>query len=145
MNWGIKIAIAYTSFVVFMLYLVVMSVKTDIHLVTTNYYEKELEYPAQMIKVANNNALKEDFSINYVASKQQITIQFPKGMSLVSGKVYFFRPSNSRYDFDLPIEVNANQQYIIDTKKITKGLWKIKVDWENAGEGYYKEQQIVIQ
>ena len=49
MDWGKGILLTIIAFVAFIMTLVVISVKQDdIHLVTENYYEKEIKYQDQI-------------------------------------------------------------------------------------------------
>ena len=47
-NWGTKIVILYSSFVIMMLGMVFFAVNQEFHLVTDNYYEEELLFQEQI-------------------------------------------------------------------------------------------------
>lgn len=50
MNWGWKIAIGYTAFALFILYLVYRTTGVEFELVTPDYYAQELAYQGQIDK-----------------------------------------------------------------------------------------------
>ena len=56
----------------------------------------------------------------------------------------FFCPSDSKQDFKVKIQPNAENRQVVFTQGLKAGLWKIKVDWKGDGKAYYKEEVIVI-
>ena len=61
-----------------------------------------------------------------------------------SGKIVFYRPSNSNLDRYVKIDKDDNNLQSINVKNWQKGFWKIKVDWEMNDELYYNEGSIDI-
>ena len=58
MNWGNKIAIAYSSFVIFMVILVISCVKQNgIFLVSEDYYKQEIQYQDRIDNISNTRQL----------------------------------------------------------------------------------------
>lgn len=144
MNWGWKITILYSSFVVMMVTLVVLSTQQDIPLVTEDYYERDLQYETQMKRMANSKTLKEDVAVKYDLKQQKITVQFPKEMMEIKGNILCFRPSQEGIDFTLNIEDLEENALQFGTSEMLNGRWKIKITWENDGEIYYKEANVFI-
>jgi hypothetical protein len=145
MNWGHKIGLAYAGFVVFMLTLVILCIKQkDIFLVTENYYSDELAYETRIQKVKNANALGQELQIvvNETADSVYVNLT-PKSIG-ATGSVVFYRPSNQKMDYKIPMNLDYNGQQRIYTGKLAAGLWTVKLEWEKAGREFYKEEKIQL-
>ena len=59
MNWGNKIILAFTLFVIFLGVLVYRSVNNNVQLVAPDYYEQELTYQHEIDKLKNEKELKQ--------------------------------------------------------------------------------------
>jgi nitrogen fixation protein FixH len=143
MNWGYRILFLYLFFVAFMATMVTISVmQTDIHLVAKDYYKQEIAYQSEINKIKNANALHFD-SISYSKEKQMLQITLNQPIS--KGEILFFRPANARKDFRLPLQIDESMTQFISTKAMDKGLWRIKMSWNDANNKlFYFEQKIVI-
>ena len=142
-NWGTGIVIGFVLFIGFIMYLVVtmMTSKDYNHdLVTEEYYKAELVYQEEIDAEQNGQSLSENISIRN--SKKGITVTFPKDLdhSNIKGNVSFYRPSNKKLDFDVPIVLSSNKLLIPDNR-LLEGRWDIKVDWTYEGVHYlYKDK-----
>ena len=47
-NWDVRIAVLYISFVIMIIAMVIFSLTRDIPLVNDNYYEEEIKYQQQI-------------------------------------------------------------------------------------------------
>ena len=145
MNWGHKIGLVYVGFVVFMLTLVVLCIKQkDIFLVTDNYYNDELNYESRIQKAKNANALGEGLQIEVKDAVDSVKIDLTSESVGSTGNIVFYRPSNQKMDYKVPINLDANGQQRISTSKLAGGLWTIKLEWQKAGKEYYKEEKIQL-
>jgi nitrogen fixation protein FixH len=61
-----------------------------------------------------------------------------------SGTIKFFNPSESKLDFEQEVSVNQEKEQIISTANLKRGLWRVKVDWDADGKGFYKEEVVVL-
>ena len=144
MNWGWKIVGLYVGFISMMLTLVFLCTQQDILLVTENYYEKDLTYDTHIKRLQNSQLLEKNVAVAYNSNQQQLSLQFPNQFDEIKGKVLFYRPSKADQDFSLPIEVNADKQLIINTNKMIKGYWRVKIKWAGNGQLFYKEAVLKI-
>jgi hypothetical protein len=144
-NWGTGILIGITIFVVLSVTMTVIFMTQDVSLVSDHYYEKSLTYQDEIDKQSRTKSLDEQVQINFDGNA--ISILFPNEYSIKnkSGEIYFYRPSNSSLDFRLPLQVSADGSQIISVKKLEKGLWRLKLNWEMDGNLYYNESAIVIE
>jgi hypothetical protein len=141
-NWGTGIAIFYATFVIVLVYFVIKSTTHDNSLVVDNYYEEDLKYQSHYQKLANAQS-GNVIVINKIAERQ-IVLQFPEDQEQITGKVLFFRPSNSNLDFSIPLQLNDQSIQNIPIQALATGLWRIKIDWSANGKDYYKEERIVL-
>ena len=116
----------------------------DVDLVTKDYYGKELKYQNHIDKVNNTGELGKEVGISLLKNIVQLT--FPDSVfdKKAAGIIYFYRPSGSGRDFSLPVAVTGNNTQIINTSKLEKGLWKIKVEWGMDGKDFYSEKSLII-
>ena len=145
MNWGHKIGLVYVAFVVFMLTLVVLCIKQkDIFLVTDNYYNDELNYESRIQKAKNANALGAGLQIEVKDAVDSVYIDLTTQSVGSTGNIVFYRPSNEKMDYKIPINLDNKGRQKISTNKLAGGLWTIKLEWQKAGKEYYKEEKIQL-
>ena len=65
MNWGWKIALLFSGFVLFILFLVFKSVQQDFYLVSKDYYKQEIEYQKVIDGMKNAQLLGDEFDVKY--------------------------------------------------------------------------------
>nr|WP_299422461.1 FixH family protein [uncultured Emticicia sp.] len=145
MNWGKKIAIVYVCFVGFMGFLVWQCLQQDdIHLVSQDYYQKEISYQNDIDQMNNTNQLSTQLKFQYVSENRIVKLVFPKESIGSTGNINFYRPADARKDFAVKLEIaNAESQYI-PVANLDRGLWVIKVLWNKDGKAYYKEEKITL-
>ncbi len=143
-NWGTGIALTYILFLIAILTMVFIFMHQDVALETNDYYAKGLEYQSQIDKIERTKNLTEQLEI--LNKNDQIVFNFPKifANKIISGEIYFYRPSNNKSDFKSKIDLTDSLQQIIFTKNLEKGLWKIKVDWSVENQNYYNEKILMI-
>ena len=142
MNWGKGIIIVFVIFFAGMAFMAYKSITKNIDLVAQNYYEKEIKYQDQIDKINKTNSLNEKLKI--VSTESSIIISYPHATGL-KGEISFYRPSDAKKDFRLPIEAGKDNKQIINTQTLQKGLWKVQISWNTSGQDYYNEEKIMIQ
>jgi hypothetical protein len=146
MNWGKKIAIVYLSFVGFMGFLVWKCLQQDdIHLVSQDYYQKEIAYQKDIDQMNNTNQLSTQLKFEYMSENQIVKLIFPKESIGSNGKINFYRPANARKDFAVKLEITNVESQSIPVVNLDRGLWVVKVSWNKDGKGYYKEEKMTLQ
>lgn len=145
-NWGTGIVLAFIGFISFIMYFVIsmnINDKYDHDLVTDDYYKQELEFQNDIDKEKNANSLAEN--ITWKKDEDGVVLNFPKlfEQDQVEGTVYFYRPSNKTFDFEIPI-VLENYQIRIPKSKLLEGRWNIKVDWTYQNKSYLYKKEIAF-
>jgi len=141
-SWGWGIAIFYGIFLVLAIGSAIYTSTLDYFLVSEDYYQEGIEYQDQIDKIKRTVELGESVQWLYDPNKQLMKFQYP--LEISSGKVVFYRPSNSNLDRYVKIRPDGNSQQFVNVKNWQKGFWKIKVDWEMNNELYYNEGSIDI-
>lgn len=140
-NWGLRIIILYSGFVLLMLTLVYKCTQQKFDLVSKDYYAQELAYQKVIDGSHNMTMLNEQVTI-----KQQpggIYIQLPDSqVGLENGKIFFYRPSDASKDRKIDFStINTAVSY----KDLVKGVYKIKLTWDLNDKHFFEEQSIYIQ
>ena len=78
MNWGWKIVVVYSGFVVMTLGMVFYFMGHKVDLVAKDYYKQEIEYQDQIDKITNAKSLDEPIGFEYTAAEKKIKLQLKK-------------------------------------------------------------------
>jgi len=143
-SWGTKIAMLYISFVLLIIFMVVLSMNQKIELVSKDYYAQELVYQNKIDEMNNANALSE--SVESTITLEGLTLTFPKNFksSKVNGTVLFFRPSDASKDYKTTVVLNDNLQQNISKNNLSSGMYKMQLSWSANDKNYFIEKVIVI-
>jgi nitrogen fixation protein FixH len=146
MNWGTRIVLAFVGFFGVIFTLAYISMSQDISLVADNYYEQELTYEDQIVRLKNTDGLIEKPSVTLTKNKGIAQLNFPEALKgdIYEGSIRFFRPSNAAFDrsFDIRLDEEGKQDF--DIRRMSKGLWRIKIFWKAKNREYYTESTLII-
>lgn len=142
MNWGLRIVLAFSVFAVLVFTMVFISMNQDINLVATDYYKQEIEYEAQIQRERNTNSLEKSPEILIEKSTQQVIVKFPPELyaQTIDGYIHMFRPSDANQDKKYKLELDSLGIQKVSIVNNLKGLWKIKLYWNNGDQQYYMEK-----
>ena len=143
MNWGKKITIAYLGFVALIVTMVIVSVRQKVDLVSADYYAKELNYQSDLNKLNNAKALATQLKCVVVDNALQIQFPEEQNASAISGIIILYKPSDDKSDKTFEIKADAGMQ-VIPTAELSKGMYKIIVDWSADGKEFQAENVVVI-
>ncbi|MBK7967565.1 MAG: FixH family protein [Bacteroidetes bacterium] len=143
-SWGYRVMFLYIGFAGLIIYFVTRSINEKVDLVTPDYYAQELKFQDKIESINRNNELSSALGIDY--SDAGIIITYPTDLrgKTISGAINIFRPSDKSKDQSIEISPDKEMKQIISTASLSKGMYRIKVDYEVDGAGYYTEKQIVI-
>lgn len=141
-NWGNGIAITYVVFALLMIGLVIKASQQNNDLVTTDYYDKAVNYQQQID--ANNRGRNQQISIHNNLNRNQIEIIYPEEFELTRGNITFYKPDNASLDFNVEMKPNSTNVQQLATSKMANGKWKIKLSWTHNNQAYYKEESIFV-
>lgn len=141
MHWGKWIVVAFVLFAAFIGVLVVISMRQDVNLVASDYYQQELKYQDQIERINNTNTLAIKPKVNVNA--ENLTIDFPDRV-VEQGKIHIFRPSDARLDQHFSWQSTGTEIQKFNLKPLNKGMYKIKLEWTMEGKEYFMEEIISI-
>lgn len=144
MSWGWKIFIGYTSFVLFILYMVYRAVGVDFELVTPDYYGAEMGFQGQIdrTKAANDKG----YNAKVLVVENGINVQFSpfEPGAVTSGKVIFFRPSSVELDREFQWKVDEEGSMFLPNNQFQRGQYTFKLDGVYNGTAFYIEDSVFI-
>lgn len=142
LNWGNKIMIVYSGFVVIMLGLVWFCVKQRVDLVSADYYPRELKFQQQIN--ASGNAAQLSEAVSVVKLENVIRIQLPPEMKnrAVTGQIWFYCPSDARNDQKMPVQADADGVQTIAAEKLKPAAYIVKIEWQADNRSFYSENKI---
>lgn len=140
-NWGTKLALWITAFILFMLGLVFMTLMNDVTLVEKDYYPKGLDYQTRINEMKNARLENATFTITQMDN--EIEIAFPD-VKADSGQIIFFRPSDNSMDRVVSFDDSDNGIKHLDIHDFHKGKYVLKISWKHGDKKYYVEQVALI-
>lgn len=143
-NWGTSIVIAFALFMTFILYFVFKvqsDSKYDNELVVEEYYKHDAHFGDEMVRVQNAQDLAQKPIIT--TTSKGIAITFPELYisKNIKGIVSFYRPSNKKLDFEVPISLSS-PSLLIPKKNLVDGRWDINMEWQYEGKKYLTKSQL---
>jgi hypothetical protein len=146
-NWGTGIVIAFALFISFILYFV-FSVQSDSkydnELVYEEYYKQDAKFGEEMVRIQNAQDLVQKPLISNTS--KGISIVFPEDYVTknIKGKVSFYRPSNKKFDFSIPILLSGSTLNV-PKDKVLGGRWDINMEWQYNGKQYLTKETIYVE
>lgn len=141
MNWGYKIALVYTAFALFMIALVINSMKHNNDLVADDYYEQELKFQDKIDK--QNLVAVNGKQVIWKQEGSALKLTFP-ATEEVSGEIKLFRPSDAAKDFQIAVKPDSAGNQQIDLTAISTGKYLLQIDWVENGKAYFQESVIIL-
>lgn len=144
-TWGHGVAVALGSFIIFILFMVLVfpNGQQGSELVSDNYYEDELVY--QEVIDGKNNAEKLAEKPLYNQSAAGIKIEFPKSITADANKVHFdlFRTDDANLDVKKELTLDGTQSFTIPKQVISKGSYTLKVKWKQNKKPYQIDYDVL--
>jgi nitrogen fixation protein FixH len=124
--------------------LIYLAYKGTPNLVSTDYYERGENYQTQQ-KIENRmkgslgwrmEAAREIAASAGKPAPVTVTITDKNGLSAEpeSVKLYAYRPSDARYDFNLPMTKAGNSQFSAQAAFPLKGIWDLIIEAQKGDE-----------
>jgi hypothetical protein len=146
-NWGTGIVIAFALFISFILYFIIKvqsNPKYDNELVVEEYYKHDAKYGDEMVRIQNAQDLKQKPIIT--KTSEGITIVFPDVFvsNEIKGKVSFYRPSDKKFDFMVPLSLSSSTLNV-PKEKLLGGRWDINMEWQYEGKQYLTKEVVYFE
>ncbi|SHM93446.1 hypothetical protein SAMN04488057_104440 [Cyclobacterium lianum] len=141
MNWGNGIVLVFVVFVAIMATMVTICMRQDdLHLVTENYYEAEINYQQHIDRVSNSLE-STDNAMRFDKGKKTLELNLPVG---ASGELHLFRPSDARLDRIIEVSIEENTNRFLNLSNLSPGYWRVKLSWASEELKYFEEIKIDI-
>jgi len=143
--WPHAIIAWFVIFAAAMAAWIAVAVRQNMDLVRSDYYEEEVRFQHQLDRLNRTAAISSEVTLNYDATKREVTLLLPAAhlAPRPAGQIHFYRPSNAALDFQVPLSADAAGRQRIGANALRGGLWKVRVQWNAAGQDYFFEQVIV--
>ncbi|MDF7811585.1 FixH family protein [Hymenobacter sp. YC55] len=144
--WPYAIIAVFVLFAAYIGYMVQQAMHSSVDLVSADYYQQELAYQQRMETVARTAALPVSVVVTHEAAVSQLYLQLPPSFAgkRIEGQLHFFRPSDLKLDFTLPLQPSSALTQRISTQKMARGFWRIRVDFTADGQAYFVEKDLTI-
>jgi len=143
LNWGHKIAIVYTLFVGFMIFMLVLSMQEDHELVTQDYYEQELQVQKRIEASRNLGDAGLDVQITPSNGELIIMVKGIEAPQNTKGIVNLYKPDDSSLDESIGLNLDESGGMIIKPKG-KQGVYTVSLDFEIDGVPFYREKDILL-
>ncbi|MFN8338323.1 MAG: FixH family protein [Saprospiraceae bacterium] len=144
-NWPIGLVAFFILFIGSLVFVVYQSTKVHDSLVVENYYEEDINYQSMYDKKQNVALLAVKAKAEHDKANQQIKVTFPvDSVSGTSGHILLYNPYSAESDVKYDINIGKDAVYLIDTKDIKPGRWKLKMDWKQGDKEYYQEEEVIF-
>ncbi len=143
LHWGNYIAIFFTCFVVFMLWLISKTFSINTELVSEDYYDKEIAYQEKIDKLSNVQRLHAAVKIIQTADSVQFIFPEIFADTAVTGMIKLYRPSDISKDKSFSIAL-VNKKQTFSKNAFTKGNYVVHVDWKANAIPFYTEESLYI-
>ncbi|MEQ8418226.1 MAG: FixH family protein [Imperialibacter sp.] len=144
MNFGSWITVAFVLFAGLIISLVVVCVRQDVSLVSTDYYQQEIKYQSRIDDIANAQESSTKVEVTRTPGENRLELSFGEQGMALTGEVVMFRPSDSKLDKKFLLKLDDTGSFQMDTSQLKKGLWKMKISWQQGGQTFFEEKTIVI-
>lgn len=145
-QWPVGIIVVFSIFILVNLVTLLYLSAQRIDLVTNDYYEKSIDYQAQIDRIKRTNELPTGFKIKNLSTRNELIVTFPSSFidQKIAGEIALYRPSDSTMDITLPIQLNEQGTQVIRTSLLTRGLWRVKINCTVDTLEYYHEELLVL-
>jgi hypothetical protein len=145
MHWGAVIAAVYITFAGATVSFVVFAVGRPVELVSADYYEQSLKHDTHMQAIANADALGSAVRVAAAEDAPAIDVDMPPVPARgLTGTITLYRPSDRTADRVMPLSLDADGHQRVVVDGAARGRWVVKLAWREAGQGFYREQAVLL-
>lgn len=133
---------AFVLFAGFIATLVVVCMRQDVNLVSKDYYNEELVYQEQIVRMNNVNLLDKKPAIQKAG--KFLSIDFDQFNKMENGKLKLFSPSDPEKDIVYTLKASEETQQLIPIDSVAKGMYRAQMQWIMNGKEYFIEAVVNI-
>ncbi len=144
-NWGHGILLTIVLSSLGFIYLVVLSSREQIDLVTEEYYPKGLVYDNEMEKIRNTKRLETPVQVSLDDTYLQIV--FPDivdNPDSIRGMLWVYYPANKSSDRNLSVVADSLYRFRVPVGELDPGRCDVIIDWRVPGNHFLHKERIII-
>lgn len=142
---GHAIVAVMAVFILIMTQFMVRAYHNQETLVAEDYYARELRYQEQIDKLQNVVALGEDVRFELLPGRLELTFPAALRGKPITGELFLMRPNDARGDLRVPLRVDGEGRFTVDTEPLHKGAYSLHLEWEADGVAYLTEDRVHVQ
>ena len=124
--------------------MVTWSMHQDTELVGADYYAQEMRFQQRIDSTKRAEAFGGQVAIAYAAGHILVTLPAEHAAKHPAGTIRLYRPSESKLDQELKLDVDAAGQQQVPTSGLRPGLWKARVSWTVGTEEFFRDETLII-
>ncbi len=140
--WPVALTIFIAAAFTFATYVAITMIRQRVDLVSTDYYDKDLQHEKRMAQEKRARALPKQVEVGQIPGAKQLVVTMPD--SSATGTITLYRPSDSSLDRKIPIAPDAQGRHVVDYSEMASGLWRLEIEWEQNGEEMFHATQLVL-
>ncbi len=143
--WPVALVVFLSLFGCYIAGFIVFASVQKMDLVREDYYDQEIRFQQQIDRVKRTSPVLADANIDYDRAGDLVNLRLPSVKNTdIDGTVTFYRPSDAGLDTNVKLGLDAAGHQSVSVRELKTGLWKVRVQWNAAGQDYYFEKPIVI-
>lgn len=143
-NWGTGIFLFYAVFVGLSIAFVIFSMGKEVNLVTEDYYGEELKFQNKIDIMERSLLAKVKPEIIFENNKLIIQLPDSTNKFKLNGNIHFYRPSDNKLDFKIPVQLSSENITSIDLSGLKKGKWEAHLSWFDNELEFYTEKTFMV-
>lgn len=142
-NWGTGILIFLILFLMAAAVFIGFAMRQDVNLVHEDYYEKGVDYEAQMNAEARSIPFRDSIESQFENQFLVITFQGSQQMQVDSASILLYRPSSSSLDVNMSFDFRQGFMKIPGSE-LYSGRYILKLAWYTDGKKYEVDKGINV-
>lgn len=140
LNWGNYLVLGMGAFMAFIISMGVYMLTQTKDDYDKQYYEKGINFDADYNREKQVVTDKAAPQISFDTQNMRLNFSAP-----VKGKIRFTRAADERMDKLFSIESrNASDTVFIGLGQLTKGPYRLRIEWQSNQKQYLYEQEVII-
>lgn len=141
MSWGYKILTFYLAFVALIVFMVFSAFQYKVNLVSTDYYERELNYQDVIDGHKNLAAAGETVYVNHPSGGLDILLpNMAAGKPYEKLEIWLYNEATQEGDIKINIDNTSDNRFELPLETQNTGSYVLKVKWYQDGVPYYYEK-----
>ena len=142
-NWGTGILIFLILFLMAAGVFIVFAMRQEVNLVHEDYYERGVDYGAQMKAEARSAVYGDSIETYFENQSLVVDLSHLESVKIDSGSVLLYRPSSRSLDYKMPL-VYSDRILRIPREELIRGRYILKLSWYSGGLEYEVDKALNV-